>query len=240
MTLGRVAGIPVRLHSSFLILGAALVGWYALSSGLAAAVDGLVLAVLIFGSVVLHELGHALAARAFGIGTRDITLYPFGGIAALRGEPRSPAQELVVAGAGPAVNFVLAVLALPLALGGSGLAITFLVVNLGMALFNLVPAFPMDGGRVLRALLAPRHGYYGATARALGIGRAFGWLMVAAGFFLGAQLWLVGGFLLYATWQEERRLRLMAHLGRTPWQDQGPVARVVATPPPGAWTHPAV
>ncbi len=191
-----------------------------LSGGGGAALSGLLIAFMIFGSVVLHELGHALMARAFGIRTRDITLYPFGGIAALEGEARSPTQELLIAVAGPAVNLALAALVAPFALAGSGLAMVFLGLNVVMAVFNLLPAYPMDGGRVLRAWLATRHGYFGASARALRIGRAFAWALVGAGLLWSPNLLLVGGFLLLATWQERRRLMRMAQRGVEPWTRQ--------------------
>jgi len=220
MTLARVAGIPVRLHISFVLLGGALVLFQLLSGGGGAALSGLLLALMIFGSVVLHELGHALMARVFGIRTRDITLYPFGGIAALQGEARSPTQELLIAIAGPAVNLVLALLAVPLVIAGSTLAMVFLGVNAVMAAFNLLPAYPMDGGRVLRAWLATRHGYFGGSARALRIGRGFAWAMVGAGLMWSPNLLLVGGFLLVATWQERRRLVQLAQRGTEPWARQ--------------------
>ncbi|MCX7722695.1 MAG: site-2 protease family protein [Verrucomicrobiae bacterium] len=161
------------------------------------AVMGIVFIITIFGIVVLHELGHALAARRYGIRTRDITLLPIGGVARLERMPEDPRQELVVALAGPAVNVALAVALLFLVLptmqfdqlgrvhvfGGTFLLNLFLV-NVWMAAFNLIPAFPMDGGRVLRALLAMRFDYVRATQVAAGIGQFLALGFVVAGLLL--------------------------------------------------------
>ena len=140
--------------------------------------DGLTLIVLLFGCVLLHEFGHALTARRFGIATRYITLLPIGGLALLESMPRDPRQEIVVALAGPAVNLVIAAgawLAMRLAGEsgvlfslpfGQGLLPTLLAANLMLAVFNLLPAFPMDGGRVLRAALSLRMDRLRATRTA--------------------------------------------------------------------------
>ena len=184
--IGRIAGIPVQVHVTFLLL----MGWIALQRGGIAAVAMLL---LIFACVVLHELGHALAARRYGIATRDITLLPIGGVARLERMPDKPTQELVVAVAGPAVNVVIAG---ALALIPHGLdrpsvdAVTkgsivesLFVTNVLMILFNMIPAFPMDGGRVLRALLAMRLSYERATRIASGIGQIVALLFGVAGVF---------------------------------------------------------
>jgi len=206
MDLFTFRGIPLRLHISFVLLAAALISIEALSGGLAAAGTMALLGATLFGSVLLHELGHALAARRFGIETRSITLYPFGGIAALDREPRSPSAELWIALAGPAVNFALAAAALPLALLGTPTAVTFVGINIALGLFNLVPAFPMDGGRVLRAALATRLGRLRATEQALRTSRWFAWGFVVFGLLYSPNLLLVGGFLLLALGAERRRL----------------------------------
>ena len=158
--LGRAAGIDVFLHPTFLLIF--------LLPGVAAQLP-LVLAA--FGCVLLHEFGHALAARRFGIGTADITLYPIGGVARLTRMPRAPGVELLIALAGPAVNLVIAAALYPLALASDFLA-ELMAVNLVLALFNLIPAFPMDGGRVLRALLGGWIGRARATSFAAAVGRA--------------------------------------------------------------------
>lgn len=184
--LGRVKGIDLYVHGTFLIL----LAWIGLSSalhgqGMAATVEGVLFTATIFGIVVVHELGHALAAARYGIRTRDITLYPIGGVASLERIPEKPQQEFVVALAGPAVNVGLAaVLGVVLALakvpsgvenvhlvGGSFLA-KLMWVNVSLAVFNLLPAFPMDGGRVLRAALAFKVGHDRATEIAARVGQA--------------------------------------------------------------------
>ncbi len=164
--LGRLAGIDLYVHATFLLLLAWLGVVYWRQGGPAAALHGLTLILLLFGCVVLHELGHALTARRFGIDTRDIVLLPIGGVASLERMPEDPRQEILVALAGPAVNLLIAAF-LWLTLGVTtvnswqensllhgDLVQNLLVLNLFLALFNLLPAFPMDGGRVLRAGLS--------------------------------------------------------------------------------------
>ena len=179
----RVAGIQLRIHVTFLLLiGWLAFGYYA-EGGSAAAAARVLFILLLFACVVLHEFGHALAAKAFGINTPDITLLPIGGVARLERMPEKPVQELVIALAGPMVNVVIA-LGLFVAGGsqaflnpsnveGGGLIGQLLTINILLLLFNLLPAFPMDGGRVLRALLATRLSYARATQVAASIGQGF-------------------------------------------------------------------
>ncbi len=191
--IGRVLGIAVCIHWSFL-LAPALVFLGTFRKGWQEAVGAVVLVLATFACVLLHEFGHALTARLYGIRTRDITLYPIGGVARLEGMGRRPVEEIFIALGGPAVNIAIAfVLALLFALlDGSGLlkfedkdALPFwpsflvylLVANVFLAFFNLLPAFPMDGGRVLRALLATRLSRLRATEIAAGIGIAFALLI---------------------------------------------------------------
>jgi Zn-dependent protease/predicted transcriptional regulator len=209
--LGRIAGIDVYVHATFLLILAwvGFVNWRMTGRWVDVAWGFLILFTL-FGIVVLHELGHALTARRYGIRTRDITLLPIGGLARLERMPDKPVQELLVAIAGPAVNIVLAI-AFGLLLWGMNLrggleslmeqltpprpsltafVLSVFSINIILALFNMLPAFPMDGGRVLRALLAMRLDYVQATQIAAYVGQA-----MAFGFgFLGIVLpniWLV-------------------------------------------------
>lgn len=186
ISLGRVAGTDIRIHLTFLLL----LGWIAItagaSEGRAAALDAVTFLLAVFACVVLHEFGHVLAARYFGIRTRDITLLPIGGVASIERMPDKPSQELLIAIAGPAVNVAIAlvlvgVLGARINAGLSAasiesrdvdLATRLAMVNVMLVLFNLIPAFPMDGGRVLRALLAMHLGRARATRIAAGIGQA--------------------------------------------------------------------
>ena len=173
--MGRVAGIDLYLHATFLLV---FLFVPKLRTG---GLDAVLLICAVFGCVLLHELGHALAARRFGIRTIDITLYMIGGVARLERMPRAPGAELVIALAGPAVNFAIATaigaffFASALLLGFSWGLESFLgellVVNLGLGLFNLIPAFPMDGGRVLRAALSTMVGRAQATRVASIVGQ---------------------------------------------------------------------
>ena len=198
----QLFGIDIKIHWSFVLI----LAWGALIYGVGPAgllVGGLYGAltfVLLFVCVTLHELGHALAARRYGIGTRSILLLPIGGVANLERMPEKPRQELVIAIAGPLVNVVIFILLLPLVLlinsNGAGdllsgraavnnisapgivNLLTFLVaMNVMLVIFNLLPAFPMDGGRVLRAFLAMFMPYRAATRTAVLVGR-----LMAVGF----------------------------------------------------------
>jgi stage IV sporulation protein FB len=212
--LGRVLGTEIRLHLTFLLLLAWIGFSAAAQGGTAAATESVVFICLIFLCVLLHEFGHVLAARRYGIATPDITLLPIGGVARLERIPEKPAEELVVALAGPAVNVVIAAL-LFLLLGGlppmeaaanmenpghSMLGRLFWV-NVTLVLFNLIPAFPMDGGRVLRALLGYRMGHRRATEVAARIGQGVAlllgfWGLVGGGpllVFVALFVWLGAG-----------------------------------------------
>src|SRR5438034_6161257 len=176
----RIAGIQLRIHVTFLLLiGWLAFGYYA-EGGSAAAASRVLVILLLFVCVVLHEFGHAFAAKAFGINTPDITLLPIGGVARLERMPEEPIQELIIAAAGPAVNLIIAFCLF--ITGGSfvypptaasSLNDVLLSINIILLLFNLLPAFPMDGGRVLRALLATRLSYARATQVAASIGQGF-------------------------------------------------------------------
>ena len=187
LRVGRFAGIDVFVHWTFALLIAYVVGVVlAADRPLADAVGVVLLVLATFACVVFHEYGHALMARRFGVGTRDITLYPIGGVARLQRIPEAPLQEFAVAIAGPLVNVAIAALiAVGLLASGAGVVppagllnpdgafwSTLLWINVVLVVFNLIPAFPMDGGRVLRSLLATRLPYVRATKIAAGVGQA--------------------------------------------------------------------
>jgi Zn-dependent protease len=200
---GEYAGIGVFIHVTFvLILVWAAVGEWMRLPTVASALGGVAFVLAIFACVVMHEFGHALMARRYGIRTRDITLYPIGGIARLERMPDKPIQEFWVAIAGPAVNVAIAALlfgvlwlmhrvggAFDLTLTQGSFLSRLLVVNVFLVAFNMLPAFPMDGGRVLRALLALRLEYSRATRIAAIVGR-----VMAAGF--GILGFMSGNFVL--------------------------------------------
>ena len=215
--LGQVEGIDVYVHATFLLVFLVFPGVFA---GGPLSPLNVLLVLSVFGCVLLHELGHALMARRFGIKTHDITLYPIGGVARLARMPRAPGAELLIALAGPAVNFVLAAGLLPLLfLGGGDLGYTsvlgvfletLLSVNLMLGLFNLIPAFPMDGGRVLRALLSGWLGRMQATVIAATVGR-----VLAVCFGVAVLLWTqnpiqiaLAAFIYFAAQGEEAQVRL--------------------------------
>ena len=200
--IGTLAGIDLHIHATFpLILLWVAFSAYLTTGELAGVGRGMLLILSLFGVVVLHELGHALTARRYGISTRDITLLPIGGLARLEKMPDNPWQEMVVAVAGPLVNLVLAAACylLILLLGitytpqdvgqfGSPLLVNLLWINVALAVFNMIPAFPMDGGRVLRGLLALSMDYVHATRTAAAVGQTvailFGFVGLLANPFL--------------------------------------------------------
>jgi Zn-dependent protease/CBS domain-containing protein len=194
--IGTVKGTVIRLHVTFLLFLLWIGVTHYAQGGRQAALEGVLFISLLFLCVLLHEFGHVFAARRYGVQTPDITLLPIGGVARLERIPEKPSEELVVALAGPAVNVVIAAL-LFLALGGLpsmgdgtqvqnpgvGLLGRLAWVNISLVVFNLIPAFPMDGGRVLRALLAYRLGYARGTRIAAGVGQAVAFALGLLGLF---------------------------------------------------------
>lgn len=196
--IGRIAGSELRIHVTFFLLLAWIGVVHYREGGMAAAWEGIAFICAVFACVVLHEFGHALAARRYGIRTPRITLLPIGGLAELERMPRDPRQEIIVALAGPLVNVVIAILLV--GLFGAQLSADAMgefenpqrefvnrlaAVNIILVLFNMIPAFPMDGGRVLRAVLATIWSRARATAIAATIGQflafGFGFLGLVAG-----------------------------------------------------------
>jgi Zn-dependent protease/CBS domain-containing protein len=224
--LGRIAGIDVYMHGTFLILLAWVgVSHYLRRHQLADAGAGIVFILTLFAIVVLHELGHALTARHYGIRTRDITLLPIGGVARLERMPDDPRQELLVALAGPAVNVALAALLAALVtptawhevqwVGGDFLS-KLLWVNVSLAVFNLIPAFPMDGGRALRAVLAMRMDYVRATQIAAHIGQGLALVFGFVGLFSNPFLVFIALFVWMGAASEASAALTRAALGGVP------------------------
>lgn len=231
--LGRVFGIDVFVHPTFLMLLAWVgISHYTREHDVSGALGGVAFMLMVFAIVVMHELGHALTARAYGIRTRDITLLPIGGVARLERMPDKPAQELAVALAGPAVNVALALglyallrltdqMILPMteADASSAPVLTKLLwVNVSLALFNLLPAFPMDGGRALRAVLALRGDYVKATRTAAGVGQAMALLLGLVGLFYNPMLVFIAWFVWIGAASEAGTVQTKATLSGVPVQ----------------------
>jgi len=228
--LGRFAGIDVFVHATFLLL----IGWVGYSSWLdhqnwGAVLNGILFILALFLCVVLHEYGHALTARRYGIKTRDITLYPIGGVARLERMPEKPIEELWVALMGPAVNVILAAFLFAYLTAMNGLVplshITvdsgsvlerLLFANIILVIFNLIPAFPMDGGRVLRALLAMRMDYVRATQVAAYIGQGMAFLLGFVGLFGNPFLLFIALFVWIGASQEAGAVQAKSSLGGIP------------------------
>lgn len=222
LNIGKVAGTVVRVHLTFLLFLAWIFAASYAAGGAATAWDSLIFMVLLFLCVLLHEFGHILMGRRFGIATRDVILSPIGGIARLEGMPERPRDEVLVALAGPAVTLALTLLlagATWLTNGGFSLADLspdstallpkLMAVNAWILIFNLLPIFPMDGGRVLRAVLASRYGLAEGTRKATRLSQLLAGGMVALGLF-GANVLLViiGGFIFLAGEAEARSVEI--------------------------------
>ena len=230
LKLGEFAGIRVQVHFTF----AFFMAWIVLSGLIEGKSRQVVLAnaafmLGLFGCVLLHELGHALTAKRYGIRTKDITLLPIGGVARLERMPDDPRQELWVALAGPAVNVAIAAALwvwLEVTRGGPNLAGidltsgTFLerilLVNISLVVFNMLPAFPMDGGRVVRALLATRMEYTRATQIAANLGQSMALLFGLVGFLFNPMLMFVALFVWIGAAQEASMVQMKSALGGIP------------------------
>ncbi|NIS79235.1 MAG: CBS domain-containing protein [Anaerolineales bacterium] len=236
-TLFSVRGIDIRMHITFplILIWSALQFSLLTGGGATGAAFGVVSTLLLFSIVVLHELGHSVAAQRYGVTVKQIVLLPIGGVAQLARIPEKPMEEFVIAIAGPMVNFVLAILlalvslalglelrlndlpALLSNLGQFSLISVFGYVfssNLFLGLFNLLPAFPMDGGRVLRAILASRMSYARATRLAVSIGQSLAWLLGLWGFLQGGLFLIVIAVFIYmGAGQEGQAVQIRSVLG---------------------------
>jgi Zn-dependent protease len=220
-TILRVAGTEVRIHLTFFLL----LAWIAVShygmGGAPAAIEGTILILSVFLCVLLHEFGHVTAARRYGIKTPDITLLPIGGVARLERMPENPREELVVAIAGPLVNVVIAGLIWIFHRGSTDISVMerfnepghnlfakLFFINIFMIVFNLIPAFPMDGGRILRAFLAMAMPYAKATRIAANVGQAFAFLLGFLGLFWNPILIFIAFFVYLGAGQEAAHVQM--------------------------------
>ncbi len=222
LKIGTVRGIGVFIHwTFFLLLGWVAYSEFAESSSVESVGNELLMVLLVFTCVLLHEFGHALMAQRYQVRTRDITLLPLGGVARLERMPEKPVQELLVALAGPLVNLIIIVLLLPFILFGkgwpmavdlefvetNGLLVNLMMVNISLLVFNLLPAFPMDGGRVLRSVLAMKLKRELATRIAAYIGMAIAVVFVIVGFYVNPILALIGLFVFFGAGSELKTMK---------------------------------
>lgn len=239
LTLGRVQGIEVKLHPSFgLVVVWALFDWGGLGrSGIVTGLYGLLLVMLVFGCVLLHELGHSFMAMHYGVRVQDVTLSAIGGVARIEQVPAAPRMEVLIALAGPAVNVAIAVALLPvLALVSvangishpsdllvlvftpsvAGLIVGLTISNLVMVVFNLLPAFPMDGGRVLRAGLTALLGRESGTRIAVLIGQSLAVSLAVANliWLRSLSLFLIAGFIVVVAYAEGRAVKVESAMRR--------------------------
>jgi len=249
INLFRVFGIQLAVHASFLLLLAywGYEGWQ--EGGVMGMAWSVGLILLFFGCVILHELGHSLTARRYGVNVPRILLLPIGGMAEFDRIPRKPAQELLITIAGPAVNFLLVALLLPLAWSGlfgaeevpayspAGLLGQLWYANLVMGVFNLAPVFPMDGGRILRALLASRLPYLRATWWAVMVGRVLAAGLILFALYRGNYMLAVLFTFIIAAGNAEYRVALRREQEEAYWRE---LARQAAVVPPYGGEEPPV
>ncbi|MFQ5512245.1 MAG: site-2 protease family protein [Candidatus Krumholzibacteriia bacterium] len=220
---GTYFGIPVRVHFTFplILLAFGVDGWR--TGGWGEAVWAVSLVMAVFACVVLHEFGHSLQVRRYGIQVHDIVLLPIGGMARAERIPENPRQEIIVAISGPLVNFVLAALFFvilwlqDISIGtDEHFLVNLLGINIVLGTFNLIPAFPMDGGRILRGLLAIRMPYLRATRYAKGVGQIIAIIFALLGFadqrFI--MLPLIAVFIFFGAISEERMIRVKIGLDK--------------------------
>jgi len=225
--IARIAGIDIYIHATFFLLVAFFGFHYWKTFGtLTAAVEGMTFILVLFACVVMHEFGHALTARRYNIVTEKITLLPIGGVASMEKLPEDPLQEIKVALAGPMVNGVIVLLLWlwfsfnPIELNETSIAANdlpfayrLMIVNIFLAVFNLLPAFPMDGGRVLRATLALRMPHHVATDKAATIGKGFALVFGFLGLLYNPFLLLIAIFLWFGGEAENQQEQIKVSLG---------------------------
>jgi Zn-dependent protease/predicted transcriptional regulator len=227
--IGKLFGIPIRMHLTFLLLLFFVGVSGSKYGGPTGTLFGIISILLIFLCVVLHEIGHSLVARHYGIVVRDIILLPIGGVSEMEEIPQDPKQEISISIVGPLVSFSLAVIFCILSVGtgqrigfgqlsifkGNMIANLFWI-NLVLGIFNLLPAFPMDGGRVLRGILATRIDSVRATKVAVGVGQVFAILLFFFGIFFNLWLALIAIFIYLGAEGEERMVAMRTTLSRSP------------------------
>jgi Zn-dependent protease len=241
-SLGKIFGVEVKMHGTFLFLLAFVAISGLMKGGMFQALLSVALAVIIFSVVVMHEFGHILAARRYGVRTKDVILSPLGGVARLQGMPKNPNAEIAIAAAGPAVNLVLAGLGFLLLQTSmmahpgtmavafvAALTNWFVTINLVLLCFNLIPAIPMDGGRILRAFLSKKQGHLKATQTAAKVARWSALAMAGYAIYAGQfMLLLIAGFVFVMSWVEVAQAGIrqaqqnpLMHLFRAAQRPQG-------------------
>ena len=203
----KIDKIPIKIHYSFFISFLIIMALSLYNGGAIYAAYNSILFLILFISVLLHELGHAFAAKKFGVSTRNITLYIFGGTAYLEKMPRDRKKEIIISLAGPLVNIVILLLSIPFVIFKLPLVAEIAIINFIMGIFNLFPAFPMDGGRILRAILSKFFGFNKATNIAITTSRVFAISFLLLGiYYKFISLVIVAAFLLITTSAEKIRL----------------------------------
>ncbi len=247
LTVGKIAGTAIRIHITFLLFLIWIWAAYYRQGGTSTAWEGVAFVALLFFCVLLHEFGHVYAAKRYGINVPDITLWPFGGIANFERIPEKPSEELVVAIAGPLVSVAIAALLVIFVSTTTDLSILMKIedpkaemaaklagANIFLVLFNMIPAFPMDGGRVLRALLAIKLGFARATEIAASIGQGLAITLGLIGIFSNPMLVIIAVFVflaasgeaVHAQLHQMARSTLVADAMITKFESLGPQSRV--------------
>ena len=226
--IGKLFGIPIRVHLTFLLL-LLFIGYVgSKQGGSEGAILGMIVIIFIFVCVILHEVGHSLVAVHYGIKVNDIILLPIGGVSRMEEIPEDPKQEITISIVGPLVSFGLALIFFILAMAihqsinfkqislfNRNVVASLFWINLVLGLFNLIPAFPMDGGRVLRGILATRMESMKATKIAVSVGQGFAILLFFFGIFFNWWMALIAIFIYLGAEGEERMVAVRSSLGKS-------------------------